>query len=443
MSDTIFYSIKLKKNKTPKQVFEKIQKKVKPKGVTSKWNVSEKEETLIIDFGDDKSETFCLQFENKQADGFCKVGFPLDGDLFENEKKSEWKTFIAMLHSLKPMCTDISVTDDYSIAEEYFASLDYDFDLRVMKPEEVARVEAIWSLGITDYEEMLLKIFAEDTEREYPFDKKAVLHPLISLRGDVFPTISGLWETYLYETSVWKKKCLREIYLDDVRIVDGRTAIYGDPPADVMTFALGLGMLFAEYDTVDNTWGRGANVTKYYYDKFLPVFEKADAKEKCMLVYQFMVSLYQYCKFSFVGKEMINEKIAQYEKPFNQIKEIYEMGNKEAEKGNFEQALKYYEEAYNQIPDEKERYEVAVWIKESIGDIFWLQKNLEQAEKYYKEAFSAGRIWNYPSVDLKMGRCLCVLGKEKEALFYLKNAYRWAGESIFNEDLELLKLIKK
>ena len=59
MSDTIFYSMKLKANITPKQAFEKILKAVKPKGVTKNWNVSTEGNALYIDFGDEVSESFC------------------------------------------------------------------------------------------------------------------------------------------------------------------------------------------------------------------------------------------------------------------------------------------------------------------------------------------------------------------------------------------------
>ena len=52
MSDTIFYSMKLKANKAPKQAFVKIIKAVKPKGATKNWSVSTEEKSLFIDFGD-------------------------------------------------------------------------------------------------------------------------------------------------------------------------------------------------------------------------------------------------------------------------------------------------------------------------------------------------------------------------------------------------------
>lgn len=313
MSDTIFYSLKLKANKKPEQVFEKIQKKVKPKGPTAKWSVSIEGQSLEIDFGDGASETFFLSFDKKQAGGNCKVYFPMGGELFENEKKSEWKTLISILHSLKPLCSEIDVDDDYSIAEEYFNSLDYKFDIRELKPDETARLDRIFNMGYKNHEAFLLKIFCEDTQREYPKCWDDAINPGVKLRG-VFPKVSAVWETYIYETSTLKKQCLREIYKDDIRTINGQLHIYGDPPAEIYTFGLGVGRLYSSYDFIDNTWGSGANVTKYFNDKFLPVFEKADAYEKCKLAYRFMLSVYEYCKFIFIGKDAIEEMIAKYEK---------------------------------------------------------------------------------------------------------------------------------
>lgn len=313
MSDTIFYSLKLKDNKSPNQIFERIQKKVKPKGATAKWTVFTDGQSLIIDFGDGASETFCLNFEKKQAKGFCKVAFPMGGELFENEKKSEWKKLISILHSIKPMCLEINVDDDYSIAGEYFKSLDYNFDIRDLKPDEIDRLERLFRIGYTNYETFLLKIFADDTQRDYPKDFNEAINPDVRLI-DPFPEISAIWETYILETSTLKKHCFREIYNNDKCLIDGNNYISGDPPAEIYTFCLGVGRLFSCYNFIDNTWGKGANVTKYFYDKLLPALKNADDYGKCKLAYRFMVSVYDYCKFTFVGKALINEMIDAYEK---------------------------------------------------------------------------------------------------------------------------------
>ena len=317
MTDTVFYTMKLKANKTPEQVFEKLKKKIRPKGATAKWAADVKGGSFVIDFGDGESEAFCLSFVSKKADGFCKVAFPMGGELFENEKKSEWKTLIALLHYVKPLCSEISVSDDYDIADEYFKSLDYKFDIRELTAEETERLDRIFGLGYTDHESFLLKIFSEDTGRKYPENFDEAINPGTKLNQPPFPEIGALWETYIFETSLLKKKCLREIYKDDIYFENGVKIINGDPPAEIYTFCLGVGRLFSSYNFQDNTWGRGVNVNRVFYDKLLPAFGAADEYVRCGLAYRFMLSVFDYCKFTFVGKEAVERMTAGFERNLN------------------------------------------------------------------------------------------------------------------------------
>lgn len=429
MSDTIFYSMKLKSNKTVKQAFECIQKKIKPKGVTAKWQVYVKDETLVIDFGDNVSETFVLKFENKQAEGFCKVGFPMGGELFDDEKKSEWKTFISVFHSIKKMCSEISVEDDYSIAEEYFLSLEYKFDMRGLSSDELARLDKLYNLGYHNYESFLLKIFADDTKREYTEDLKKIINPNIKL-DEMFSSIGQVWETYIYETSLLKKQSLCEIYKDDVRVIDGKKSNYGDPPAEIYIFSLGLGRLFSCYDFIDNTSGRGAYVTKYFYDKFSPMFDNADEYEKCKLAYQFMVSLYDFCKYQFVGVDAINERIAAYKKMNDDIGKVYNSGVDEINNGNYENAMRYLNEALDMIPDPKHVYEINIFVESAIGDVLFAQGQYEEARTHYDNANSL-MGWHYAKLSFKHGKCLYELDKQSNAKSYFKMAYDVYGEKIF------------
>jgi len=87
-----------------------------------------------------------------------------------NEKKSEWKTLIAILHSIKSLCSEIDVEDDYDIAGEYFKSLDYSFDIRELTEDENARLDRLFQDGYKKYEAFLLKIFSEDTKRDYSME---------------------------------------------------------------------------------------------------------------------------------------------------------------------------------------------------------------------------------------------------------------------------------
>ncbi len=62
MSDTIFYELKLKRGRRPLEVFEKMAKTVKQRGVTKKWSykIDEQNGIFSIDFGDGESESFVL-----------------------------------------------------------------------------------------------------------------------------------------------------------------------------------------------------------------------------------------------------------------------------------------------------------------------------------------------------------------------------------------------
>ena len=311
MSDTIYYSLRLKDYKTPRHAIERIQKKVRPKGVTANWTVEVKEQSVAVFFGDGESEPLTLCFRKKEASGSCRVAFPTEGALFENDKKSEWKALIQLLHSLKPFCAEIGVEDDRKLAGAYFKSLDYKFDIRALTPQETERLDRLYQQGFTDHEAFLFQIFAEDTGRDSLPDWKAVIHPYTKL-SDPFPQIGQFWETYIFETSTLKGECLRAIYKNDVYAIHGKKVISGDPPAEIYTFALGVGAMFSCYDFIDNTWGKGKNVTLYYKDIFLPLFQAADAYGRCRFAYQLFVSIYDYCKFQFVGKDEITRMIEAY-----------------------------------------------------------------------------------------------------------------------------------
>ncbi len=208
--DTICYTLRLKDYKTPKHAIERIQKKVKPKGVTANWTVEVKAQSVAVFFGDGESEPLTLSFTRKEASGSCKVAFPTEGKLFENEKKSEWKALIQLLHSLKPLCAEIEVEDDLKLAGAYFKSLDYTFGIRELTPSETERLDRLFQQGFTDHEAFLFQIFAEDTGRDSLPDWKAAIHPYTKL-SDPFPQIGQFWETYIFETSTLKGECLRAI----------------------------------------------------------------------------------------------------------------------------------------------------------------------------------------------------------------------------------------
>jgi len=301
MADTIFYTLKLKKNKTPFQVFEKMERFLKNKVPARNWTFEISDDVLIVNFNDGRSETFALRFNEKIAEGFCKVYFPLEGELLEDEKKSEFKLFVTMIHSVKSLCSEIKVTDDYNIAEEYFKSLDCKFKFRELDEHEKDRLDRLYKLGFTNYEDFLLAVFAEDLALSEDFEWRNIINKGIKIKFPPFPFISSICEYYLYETVLYKKKTLAKIYEETYSGAD-------DTFGEVYAFILGVGSLFHSYKFMRNTYGCGVHVSNFYDDKFKPMFEIADTCGKCELAYRFMLSVLDFCRFKFVGKGTVKAR---------------------------------------------------------------------------------------------------------------------------------------
>ena len=149
MSDTIFYEIKLKRTKTPMEVFEKMQRSVGKKGPAKNWvcTVDRENECMVIDFSDGESENFTLAFENRVCNDFCKVYFPLEGELFEDEKKSEFKALLNMIYSARTAFSEMKITDDYGLAESFLDSKVNKIALRELTHEENDRARGCMTTG--------------------------------------------------------------------------------------------------------------------------------------------------------------------------------------------------------------------------------------------------------------------------------------------------------
>lgn len=202
MTDTIYISGKLKRNILISELYEKISKSIKKKGPTKLWecHMTEFGDTIIIDFNDEGSETFGLTFNEKnEFDEFCKVDFPLEGDLFE-DGKSELKALIDILYKCRNMFSRFKISDDYGIASAYWECKRIKIQLRELTDEEIIRLMRLYSDGNNTHESLLLAVMAEDMGMTVDELKKYRNYEL-KVEDDYWPQIYRPLETYLYETS--------------------------------------------------------------------------------------------------------------------------------------------------------------------------------------------------------------------------------------------------
>ncbi len=301
--DTIFYTLKLKRTKTQIEVFEKMKKSIKKKGATKKWNCVIDNDCMIIDFGDEISENFCISFDEKKiCNSFCKVYFPISGENYDDEKKSEFKALLNMIWSARTMFSQMEITDDYGLATEFMESKKYKLSLRELTDEECTRVRELYDSGITNYPDMIMAIILRDlnmSETENWYDHINVCIPYASEHlKETWSCMWGFWETYIYETATYQ----------DIRVMEHPS--YGMEFSgcwfSVAAFTFSVDELY-HYRDLDHNSSFGvkhAQIRRFYQDKVYPQLDiMSDGFEKCCFAYRFFLSVYEFCGFKFVGRK--------------------------------------------------------------------------------------------------------------------------------------------
>lgn len=303
---TIFYKLKLKRTWTPSELFEKMRKAVKKKGATKDWicNVDEENGYMSVDFGEDKGESFCLKFDDKKVcEGFCKVYFPLSGELFDDEKKSEFKALINMIYSARNAFSKMEITDDFGISESYLDSKVNKISLRELTEEETERAKRIFDGGQRSVKEFITALMYDYRNLPYsedfiPYINKHIGHRIIGFWNSydkLFQFFESFVDSFLYETTE---------YQDKGRLKNVRD-YYGDLSGvyfAVSAFINGMENITG-YRISEKGWDpKSAQVLRLYYGKYLSIAEaENDSFGKCILAYRFFVSILDYLGFKIVG----------------------------------------------------------------------------------------------------------------------------------------------
>lgn len=310
MADTIFYSGKLKRGRSPLEVFDKMRKKIKKVGPTKDWvcKIDEDKRSLCINFPDGRSESFVLTFDEKgNFSNCCKVYFPLEDELFE-EGKSEFKALISALYAARTSFSKIEITDDYGLASEYWDSKKYKIQFRELTPEELERVQRLFDQGYTEHEDMIMKMLAEDMGMSVE-ELQNYSNPettMYNSRQDNME-ISRMLDVYIYEATTYRNMG---------RVCDIPGEEYyelGGSMFSVWSLSDGVReMFFEEYQRrflSDPYYKRVASCSKsaqvmaLFDREFYPRFEREkDKLNRCILAVRYFVSIFDYLGFTYVGR---------------------------------------------------------------------------------------------------------------------------------------------
>lgn len=314
MSDTIFISGKKKRISSVSDIFDKMAKGIKKKGPTKDWicELDEDNNVILINFNDEKSETFILRFGDKnEFSSICKLYWPIDETAGSSECEI-LKTLLDLIYRAKSKFNSISVTDDYGLAEGYWESKKYKFEFRNLTDEEVKRIERLYNKGFTKHEDLLRAIMAEDMEMDYA-DIKGYENPEVALGWESVGSINNTLITYIYETSA---------YGNEGDVSSLMLKFFGDPNKymmALMAFSDGVGWAFCD-GTRDDFEARkdpesareitirkhrhvsptDAQIDMMFTDMFAPQFiNEKDPLKRCILAYRYFVSAYDFCGFKF------------------------------------------------------------------------------------------------------------------------------------------------
>lgn len=326
---TLFYKLKLKRTRKPLEVFEKMAKSVKKRGATKNWSCTYDENSFLIDFGDGLNETFAVQFDEKKVcENFCKVTFPLSGELFDDEKKSEFKALLNMIYSVRTSFSEMKITDDYGVSESFLDTKINKIALRELKADEIERAKRVFDEGHTSIKDFITALMFD--LRELPYSDNFYPYIICHLGQSILPFweqfedyhyfYDAFTESFLYETTEYKKQGRLYKVPDYFGELNG---VY----FSVYAFLNGVNEITDLYHS-DKGWDtKETQVLRLYKNKYLPLFEQeTDEYKKCELAYRFFMSILEYLGFVYVGRTEKKTKYISNELA-EAVKEFLENGN--------------------------------------------------------------------------------------------------------------------
>jgi tetratricopeptide (TPR) repeat protein len=127
-----------------------------------------------------------------------------------------------------------------------------------------------------------------------------------------------------------------------------------------------------------------------------------------------------------------------------QVEHLCAEGDELGERGEFNEALSRYWEAWELLPEPRTEWSAALWILAAIGDTNFLSGNYVAGRDALMTAMKiGGDATGNPFLRLRLGQCLFELGELPEAANWLAGAYLLEGTALFSdEDPKYLDFVK-
>lgn len=125
------------------------------------------------------------------------------------------------------------------------------------------------------------------------------------------------------------------------------------------------------------------------------------------------------------------------------LEEICDQGNEAMDEGEPEEALVFFRQALEILPQPAEDWEVFGWLQAAMGDARFTLRDYDAALDHFEKAAAYAGEEENPFVLMRLGQIYRRLGKENIAVDYLQRAYGIDGEALFDEDPDDLAFLKR
>lgn len=117
-----------------------------------------------------------------------------------------------------------------------------------------------------------------------------------------------------------------------------------------------------------------------------------------------------------------------------QIEALSLKGNLAVDRGQFKEAIKLFNEAFDLLPEPKQLWDAAVWLLAAIGEAQYFDEDFEAASNTLNAVLRYPTAESYPFIHLRLGQSKYELSEIEAAKAELLKAYLDAGEEIFSRE---------
>lgn len=123
---------------------------------------------------------------------------------------------------------------------------------------------------------------------------------------------------------------------------------------------------------------------------------------------------------------------------YNLIESLSEKGNEAIENERYDEAIAFFQQAYNLLPAPKEEWEAYTWILASIGDAYFSKQEYQSSLNCFRKCYNNGDV-NNPFILLRIGENSFELNNREMAKEFLLRAYMLEGKKIFKHESKYLQ----